>query len=203
MSVNRQFLFGLLAGVVVVGLLLFSVWMATGRPVVQSQQNVSVPPRSARIARPHDHQPLTERNKRSEETPTPPWMDKNAAGSMPELPQSALAKPDLKLHRPALPMTADGQVDIPAVEARIDALIKRHGGNSVIRGVDFAVLKENMEKAQEMQSVAKEMQALNKQKNPDLKKLKALTERIQTLQQDIQKNMAASGLMSSSRLSSK
>lgn len=199
MKLNRQFLFGLLAGVVVVGLLLFSVWLATGRQTTQPRrEGLSERHQSARVERSGEDRRPDERHgtqDQSANTPTPPWAEKGPLESAPVVPNAGLRKPGMGLSHGALPMTADGQIDIAAVNTRIDALIKRNGGNPVIRGVDFSILKKNMEKAQELQGLAKEIQSLDPKKNSDMNKLKELTNRMKALQQEIQNNFTTSGLL--------
>lgn len=181
MSVNRQFVFGMLAGVVVVALLLFSVWMATGRPVTP----LSPRPEAIRQAPPafmSGRQVVRQHADPIQAAPVaPPWMGKDA------LQPPARVAPGLPPMQ-GVPMTAAGKVDLDAVNSRIDALIKRHGGNPVIRGVDFSVLKQNLVKAKELQSLAEQMQVESRQKTPDVKKIQALAQRVKEIQSQIQIN---------------
>lgn len=189
MKFNRQFLFGLLAGGAVTGMLLASVWLATGRPKMQrpaplTQAHPTLP--GMRAAAPHENQPADQA--RQPLAMTPPWMAKSGNASAQAAPA---ALPGLNV-----PMTSGGKVDVAAVDAQLDAMIKRHGGNPVIHGVDFAMLKKNLVKVQELQDLASQAQALTQQQKPDAKQVNAIIARMTAVQGEIRANLQASHLLS-------
>ncbi|MDP5238573.1 hypothetical protein Q9Q94_03480 [Uliginosibacterium sp. 31-16] len=88
-------------------------------------------------------------------------------------------------------LTAGGKVtDFKALDSVLADLIKVQG-STVIGGVDFAVLRSNLGKAQEIERLAKEMELLSKQPKPDMPKIQALMAQIQATQAGLRTDVMA------------
>lgn len=178
MEHKQQLAVGALAGAAVVGLVVaVFMWLQPAQAPIQGDampaqtampQQAPAPAPSATVVTPPTNV-------------SPPWARPGSAGT-------AVGKDPNKLRElqaiqaRLTALTAGGRVsDYKALDTVLADLI-RVQGSAVIGGVDFTILRSNLSKAQEIERMAKEMEALSKQPKPDAAKIQSLMTQIQAAQ---------------------
>ncbi len=88
-------------------------------------------------------------------------------------------------------LSADGKTpDIREVDRLLGELIEIEG-SPIIAGVDLSVLRNNLQVAQEVQTLAKALENESKQPSPDEKKIAAIVEQMQALQKQLRTDIMA------------
>lgn len=88
-------------------------------------------------------------------------------------------------------MTANGRTPSPRELDALLADMQRSQGSNEVAGVDLGVLRENLRRADQIQTLAKEMEKLVQQPKPDMPRVQLLMAQIQQLQSGIKADVSA------------
>lgn len=182
---KKQLLIGALIGALVVAVLAALIFWLRPAPAPAPEMPSSAQPGLATPA----PNPASAATAPSAAMP-PPWM--NAPGAAAPKAANPERVRELRAVQARLSslMAGGRKPDPKELNAVLDDLI-RIQGTTVIGGVDFAVLKNNLAKSQEIEALAREMEQVSKQPKPDAKRIQALMEKIQAAQAGLRSDVMA------------